>query len=99
MKLIVIIAAACALAASGALAQTPRMAPSQPSTSGATPSQTAPAAQDIVNKVAISDMFEVQSSQLALEKQRRHTHHAVDRRTYFVAHRGEEIALPHPARW
>ena len=69
MKLTVIIAAACALAASGALAQTPRMAPSQPSTSGATPSQTAPAAQDFVNKVAISDMFEIQSSRLALTKQ------------------------------
>ena len=69
MKLTVIIAAACALAASGALAQTPRMAPAQSSTSGATPSQAAPAAQDFINKVAISDMFEVQSSQLALEKQ------------------------------
>src|SRR6266550_9599628 len=31
--------------------------------------QSAPAAQDFVNKVAISDMFEIQSSQLALSKQ------------------------------
>jgi putative membrane protein len=69
MKLTVIIAAAFALAATGASAQTSRMAPAQPSTSGAAPSQSAPAAQDFVNKVAISDMFEVQSSQLALDKQ------------------------------
>jgi putative membrane protein len=68
MKLTVIIAAAFAFAATGASAQMSRSAPSQ-STSGAAPSQAAPATQDFVNKVAISDMFEVQSSQLALEKQ------------------------------
>ena len=51
-----ILAAGCGLFASVAFAQTP-------------PATGAPAAQDFVNKVAISDMFEVQSSQLALAKQ------------------------------
>ena len=47
----------CCLIASVALAQTPPAGTS------------APSAQDFVNKVAISDMFEIQSSQLALSKQ------------------------------
>jgi putative membrane protein len=58
MKGIVSLAAGCALVASVALAQTP-----PPAATGA------PSAQDFVNKVAISDMFEIQSSQLALSKQ------------------------------
>jgi putative membrane protein len=57
MKSIILsLAAGCALA-SVALAQTP------PAASGA------PSTQDFVTKVAISDMFEIQSSQLALSKQ------------------------------
>jgi len=47
----------CCLIASVALAQTPPAGTS------------APSAQDFVNKVAISDMFEIQASQLALSKQ------------------------------
>ena len=58
MKGILTLAAGCALVASAALAQTP-----PPAATGA------PSAQDFVNKVAISDMFEIQSSQLALSKQ------------------------------
>src|SRR3954449_1970593 len=54
-RTLLLTAAACALAASVALAQTPPAA--------------APTAQDFVNKVAVSDMFEIQSSQLALSKQ------------------------------
>ena len=56
MKRIIILAVGCGLFASVASAQTP-------------PPGSAPAAQDFVNKVAISDMFEIQSSQLALSKQ------------------------------
>ena len=55
MQRTLLLTAACALAASVALAQTPPAA--------------APTAQDFVNKVAVSDMFEIQSSQLALSKQ------------------------------
>ena len=55
MQRTLVFTAACALAASVAFAQTPPTA--------------APSAQDFVNKVAISDMFEIQSSQLALSKQ------------------------------
>jgi putative membrane protein len=54
MKKSVLLVAAALLWAATASAQTP-----------ATP----PATQDFVNKVAVSDMFEIQSSQLALEKQ------------------------------
>jgi putative membrane protein len=57
MKETLSLAAGCALLASVALAQTP------PAATGA------PSAQDFVNKVAISDMFEIQSSQVALSKQ------------------------------
>jgi len=67
MKMTIMIAAACAVLASDALAQTPRTTPARPASAGAV--QPAPALQDFVNKIAISDMFEVQSSQLALEKQ------------------------------
>jgi putative membrane protein len=57
MKKSLLITVGCGLFASVALAQTP-------------PAGTrAPSAQDFVNKVAISDMFEIQSSQLALSKQ------------------------------
>ena len=52
----VILAAGGVLFASAALAQTP-------------PAAGTPSTQDFVNKVAISDMFEIQSSQLALAKQ------------------------------
>src|SRR4051794_35036676 len=51
-----ILAAGGVLFASVALAQTP-------------PAAGTPSTQDFVNKVAISDMFEIQSSQLALSKQ------------------------------
>jgi putative membrane protein len=54
MKRIALLAVASLLWAATASAQTP-----------AAP----PATQDFVNKVAISDMFEIQSSQLAIEKQ------------------------------
>src|SRR5262245_17980897 len=64
MKRMAILAVACGLMATAAFAQTPRMAPAE---TGAT--QSAPSAQDFVNKVAISDRFEIQSSQLALSKQ------------------------------
>src|SRR6476659_10980863 len=57
MRKTLILAAGCGLFASVAFAQTPPAAPG------------APAAQDFVNKVAISDIFEIQSSQLALAKQ------------------------------
>jgi putative membrane protein len=57
MKKILILAAGGGLFTSVALAQTP------PAAGGA------PTAQDFVNKVAISDMFEIQSSQLALAKE------------------------------
>jgi hypothetical protein len=57
MKRSLLITVGCCLFASVALAQT---APAGPS---------APSAQEFVNKVAISDMFEIQSSQLALSKQ------------------------------
>jgi putative membrane protein len=57
MKKSLLITVGCGLFASVALAQSP-------------PAGTrAPSAQDFVNKVAISDMFEIQSSQLALSKQ------------------------------
>src|SRR4051812_33828995 len=57
MKRSLLITVGCCLFASAALAQTPPAGTS------------APSAQEFVNKVAISDMFEIQSSQLALSKQ------------------------------
>jgi putative membrane protein len=57
MKTTVSLASACLMVASVALAQSPPSA-------GGTPS-----AQEFVNKVAISDLFEIQSSQVALSKQ------------------------------
>ena len=57
MKSTLILAIGCGLFASVAFAQ------AQPAATGA------PSAQDFVNKVAISDMFEIQSSQMALSKQ------------------------------
>jgi putative membrane protein len=56
MKKTLFVAASCGLFASVALSQIP-LATGTPS------------AQDFVNKVAISDMFEIQSSQLALSKE------------------------------
>jgi putative membrane protein len=69
MKRMLILAVACGLMATAAFGQTqitpsPKSAPTR---TGA--AQPAPSAQDFVNKVAISDMFEIQSSQLALSKQ------------------------------
>jgi putative membrane protein len=64
MKRMPILAVACGLMATAAFAQTPRMAPAETAAT-----QSAPSAQDFVNKVAISDIFEIQSSQLALSKQ------------------------------
>jgi putative membrane protein len=62
MKKTLILAVACGLVATAAFAQirTPPSAQSAPTRTGA--------AQDFINKVAISDMFEIQSSQLALSK-------------------------------
>src|SRR4051812_33109737 len=56
MNKALVIAAGCGLFASVAFAQSP-------------PAAGTPSTQDFVNKVAISDMFEIQSSQLALSKQ------------------------------
>jgi len=63
MKKVLIIAAACGLLATAAAAQAPR---SNPATTGA--ALPAPSAQEFINKVAVSDMFEVQAGQLALAK-------------------------------
>ena len=67
MKKTLILAVACGLIATAAFAQTrtPPNAQPAPARTGAQPP---PSAQDFVNKVAISDMFEIQSSQLALPK-------------------------------
>jgi putative membrane protein len=56
MNKALMLAAGCGLFASVAVAQTP-------------PAAGTPSTQDFMNKVAISDMFEIQSSQLALAKQ------------------------------
>ena len=55
MRRTLILAVGCGLFASVAFAQTPPAG--------------APSAQDFVNKVAVSDLFEIQSSQIALAKQ------------------------------
>jgi putative membrane protein len=57
MKTTVLLASACLLFAAQAVAQTPSQ-----------PSSEAPSAQDFVNKAAVAGMFEVQSSELALQK-------------------------------
>jgi putative membrane protein len=70
MKRPLTLAVACGLLVTAAFAQTTRTPPtpqSAPARTGAT--QPPPSAQDFVNKVAISDMFEIQSSQLALSKE------------------------------
>jgi putative membrane protein len=68
MKRMLILTVICGLIATAAFAQTPRPRTPQ-SAPGATPAEPAPSAQGFVDKVAISDMFEIQSSQLALSKQ------------------------------
>jgi len=69
MKKMLILAIACGVVATAAFAQTPTPPTRQsaPARTGAT--QSPPLAQDFVTKVAISDMFEIQSSQLALSKE------------------------------
>jgi putative membrane protein len=62
MRKVLVLAAACSVLATAALAQTRPNPQSSPTTTGAAP------AQEFVNKVAISDMFEVQAGQLALAK-------------------------------
>jgi putative membrane protein len=57
MKRTMLLAASCGMFATVVFAQTPSAVTGVPSV------------QDFVNKVAISDMFEIQSSQLALTKQ------------------------------
>jgi putative membrane protein len=57
MKRTMLLAASCGMFATVVFAQTPAAVTGVPSV------------QDFVNKVAISDMFEIQSSQLALTKQ------------------------------
>jgi putative membrane protein len=69
MKRTFVLAVACSLMATAALAQTPAPRPPQSSPAATAATQSAPSAEDFVNKVAISDMFEIQSSQLALSKQ------------------------------
>jgi putative membrane protein len=66
MRKLFVLAAACSVLATAALAQTRPSSQSNPATTGAAPA--APPAQEFVNKVAISDMFEVQAGQLALAK-------------------------------
>jgi hypothetical protein len=59
-------AVACGLLATAAFAQTTQTPPtrqSAPARTGAI--QPPPSAQEFVNKIGISDMFEIQSSQLA----------------------------------
>src|SRR6476620_8094067 len=56
MKKTLILSVCCGLFASVAFAQTP-------------PAAGTPSTQDFVNKVAVSDMFEIQSSHIALAKQ------------------------------
>ena len=68
MKKTLILAIACGLMATAAFAQT-RTPPSAQSAPARTGAAQPAAAQDFVNKVAISDMFEIQSSQLALSKE------------------------------
>jgi putative membrane protein len=69
MNRTLILAVVCSLMATASLAQTPAPRPPQSSPAATGATQSAPSAEDFVNKVAISDMFEIQSSQLALSKQ------------------------------
>jgi hypothetical protein len=48
--------------ATAALAQTPAPRPPQSSPAATAATQSAPSAEDFVNKVAISDMFEIQAA-------------------------------------
>ena len=57
MRTTVLLASACLLVAAPAVAQTPSQ-----------PASEAPSTQDFVKKAAISGLFEVQSSELALQK-------------------------------
>jgi putative membrane protein len=71
-----VLAAACVVFAAPALAQSPPDRAASPSTQNqpaqtAQPQQNAPSTADFVKAVAISDMFEIQSSKLALEKKSR----------------------------
>ena len=69
MNRILIFTMACGLIATAAFAQSPSPRAPQSSPAATGELQPAPSAQDFVDKVAISDMFEIQSSQLALSKQ------------------------------
>jgi len=62
MKRALILAGACAFLAAPAFAQTP------PSQSTPAPAQATPSTADFVKNAAISGMFEIQSSELALRK-------------------------------
>lgn len=72
MKRALLLAGVCVLVAFPALAQTPsnQKAPAPPAPSSAPPaaSQSASSASDFVKNAAISGMFEIQSSELALGK-------------------------------
>jgi putative membrane protein len=69
MNRMLIFTMACGLVATAALAQTARPRAPQSALAATGETEPAPSAQDFVEKVAISDMFEIQSSQLALSKQ------------------------------
>jgi putative membrane protein len=69
MNRMLIFTIACGLIATAAFAQTPRPRAPQSAPPATGETQPAPSAQDFVDKVAISDLFEIQSSQLALSKQ------------------------------
>ncbi|MGO4573293.1 DUF4142 domain-containing protein [Microvirga sp. 2TAF3] len=62
------IVASTALVPMASLAQTPPSAPQSAQSRPAQPDAQAPAAADFVNKAAVSNMFEIQSSQLAQQK-------------------------------
>jgi putative membrane protein len=68
MKPTVVLAGACLLFAGQALAQTPSPPPASPSPAPQTQAAGVPSTQDFVNNAAIGGLFEVQSSELALQK-------------------------------
>lgn len=77
MKRVFLLTTACALLAAPAFAQSPSSQPSPPANAASQDTQPqpsqgaaepAPSTADFVKKAAISDMFEIQSSHLALEK-------------------------------